>query len=233
LVRPKISHPWPDNYRDAVALQESLRGRLVTETVSRDIRLIAGADVSYSKGSDWIYSAVVLMSFPGLDVVEESWAVGKATYPYVPGTLSFREGPVTLEAFAGLKKRPDLLIFDGQGMAHPRGFGLACHMGLLMGIPSIGVAKSVLVGEYDEPGEMRGSASPMIYKGREVGRALRTRDNVNPVFVSIGHMVDLDFACRVVLLCGRGYRVPEPTRRAHLLVNKIRAEDKITRNEKT
>jgi len=224
LVKPRLTHAWPDNYKEAVALQGELRLRLVTEDKAGKLRLVAGADVSYSKKSEWIYAAVVLMSYPGLEVVEEAWAVGRATYPYIPGTLTFREGPMTLEAFARLKRRPDIILFDGQGIAHPREFGLACHMGLLLGIPSIGCAKSVLVGEYEDPDSKRGAASPLIYKGREVGRALRTRDGVKPVYVSVGHMVDLELACRVVLDCGAGYRLPEPTRRAHLLVNRIRAE---------
>jgi len=224
LVSPKLKHPWPDNYKDAVKLQEKLQGRIIAEGRIGKVRLVAGADVSYSKKSEWIYAAVVLMSYPELEVVEESWAVGKAAYPYIPGTLSFREGPVTLEAFRWLKKRPDVIMFDGQGIAHPRGFGLASHMGVLLGIPSIGCAKSVLIGEYKEPGRRRGASSPLVYEGREVGRALRTRDGVNPVYISIGHMVGLDFACQLALDCSAGYRIPEPTRRAHLLVNKIRLE---------
>lgn len=226
MVSPKTSHPWPDNYADAVALQEKLRHNLVTDDQTSDIKLVAGADVSYSKKDVWIYAAVVVMRLPGLEVVEESWAVGKATYPYIPGTLSFREGPVTLKAFEGIKTLPDVIMFDGQGVAHPRGFGLACHIGLLLGIPSIGCAKSVLVGEYEEPASERGSYSPLVYKGEVVGRAVRTRNGVKPVFVSVGHMVGLDTACRVVLDCAGKYRLPEPTRLAHLLVNKVRAENK-------
>ncbi len=226
MVRPRLDHPWPADYKEAVALQEELRPQLISENRVGDIRLVAGADVSYSKKSDHIYAAVTLMGLPGFEVVEEAWADGAASYPYIPGTLTFREGPVTLAAFGRLKGRPDVIIFDGHGMAHPRGFGLACHMGLLLGIPSIGCAKSVLVGGYEEPGYMRGSSSPLVYKGAEVGRALRTRDGVRPVFVSIGHMVDLDTACRVSLACAKGYRIPEPTRRAHILVNRMRTESR-------
>ncbi len=223
----KVAHPWPDNYKDAVSIQERVKSHLITETKTGEIRTVAGADVSYSKGSDSYFAAVVVLSFPGMQLIDESWAVGKSAFPYIPGLLTFREGPVCLEAFSKLKTEPDLIIFDGHGVAHPRGFGLASHMGVLLEIPSIGCAKTVLVGDYEEPEKTRGSSSSLAYKGSEVGRALRTRDNVKPVFVSIGHMVDLDFACGMVLDCAHGYRLPEPTRRAHILVNKMRtAEDK-------
>lgn len=218
----KVAHPWPDNYKDAVSIQEAFKSHLIAETRAGKINTVAGADVSYSKGSDNYFAAVVVLSFPEMKVVEESWAMGKSSFPYIPGLLTFREGPVCLEAFRGLRTEPDLIIFDGHGVAHPRGFGLASHMGVLLGIPSIGCAKTVLVGDFEEPGKARGSSSPLVYKGTEVGRALRTRDNVKPVFVSIGHMVDLDFACGMVLDCARGYRLPEPTRRAHILVNRMR-----------
>ena len=222
MPRPKISHPWPDNYKDAVALQEKLKGKAVHGGDVSPLRLVAGADVSYKKGDDKYFAAVVVMTYPGMEVVEESYAEGKADFPYIPGLLTFREGPIMLQAFAKLASKPDLVMFDGQGIAHPRGFGVASHMGVLLGIPSIGCAKSVLVGEYREPGRVRGSSSPMLYKGSVVGRALRTRDGVKPGYVSIGNMVSLDFACRLVLECAKGYRLPEPTRRAHILVNKKR-----------
>jgi endonuclease-3 related protein len=225
LVKPKYTHPWPDNYRDAVDIQEKYKSRLITVNRTKKIKYVAGADVSYSKGSDKIYSSVVVMAYPGMEVVEEAWAEGTSGFPYIPGVLSFREGPIVLEAFAKLRTKPDLLIFDGQGLAHPRGFGLASHMGVLLDIPAIGCAKTVLVGEYDEPDASRGSKSPMVYKGNTVGIALRTKDTVNPVFVSVGHKVDLKFACKAVLECAKGYRLPEPTRRAHILVNKIRKEN--------
>ncbi len=224
MVNPKFTHPWPDNYRDAVDIQEKYKSRLIIENRTKKIKYVAGADVSYSKGSDKIYSSVVVMTYPGMEVVEEAWAEGISGFPYIPGVLSFREGPIVLNAFAKLSTKPDLLIFDGQGIAHPRGFGLASHMGVLLDIPSIGCAKTVLVGKYDEPAVSRGSKSPMVYKGSTVGFALRTKDNVNPVFVSVGHKVDIEFACNAVLECAKGYRLPEPTRRAHILVNKIRKE---------
>ena len=224
MVRPKSVHPWPSGYREAVALQEKLRGRLVIGGGPAEVRLVAGADVSYSKGSDTYYAGVVVMAYPGLEVVEEAWASGKPSFPYIPGLLSFREGPITLAAFRKLKHTPDVIMLDGQGVAHPRGFGLASHIGLLLDIHSIGCAKSVLVGEYEEPGRERGAASPLVYKGGTVGMALRTRDNVKPVFVSPGHRVSIGRAVELVLGCGGGYRLPESTRRAHILVNRVRVE---------
>jgi endonuclease-3 related protein len=224
LVSPAVKHPWPNNYKDAVKVQEKVSRLLVKTNSVKSIGLVAGADVSYSKTTDAYFAAVVVMSFPEMDVVEEAAASGGSAFPYIPGLLTFREGPVTLAAFRRLKNRPDVVIFDGHGVAHPRGFGIASHMGVLLDIPSVGCAKTVLVGEYEEPGKMRGSATPLVYKGVEVGRALRTRDGVGPVYVSIGHMVDLDTACAVVLECAKGYRLPEPTRKAHILGNRLRKE---------
>lgn len=224
MVRLKSVHPWPSGYREAVALQEKLRGRLIIDGGPAEVGLVAGADVSYSKGSDTYYAGVVVMTYPGLVVVEEAWASARSSFPYIPGLLSFREGPITLAAFRKIKHKPDLILFDGQGIAHPRGIGLASHIGLILGIPSIGCAKSVLVGEYEGPGRKRGAASPLVYKGETVGMALRTRDNVKPVFVSPGHRVSIGQSVEHVLGCGGGYRLPEPTRRAHNLVNRVRME---------
>lgn len=217
-------HRWPTIYKDAVALQEKLRGRVVTEGGPADVRLVAGVDVSYSRGSDTYYAGIVVMRWPGLEPVEEVWASGKPSFPYIPGLLSFREGPITLAAFRKLRHAPDVIMFDGQGVAHPRRFGLASHIGLLLDIPSIGCAKSMLVGEFEQPGRARGSVSPLVYKGAVVGQAVRTRDGVNPVYVSAGHRISLESAVSIVLGCGGGYRVPEPTRRAHILVNRVRLE---------
>jgi deoxyinosine 3'endonuclease (endonuclease V)/endonuclease III-like uncharacterized protein len=224
LVEPAFKHPWPKNYKDAVRVQEGLKSRLVMEDRIGDVRLVAGADVSYDKGSDYYHAAVVVLRLPEMETVEEAHASAKAPFPYIPGLLAFREGPIVLRAFRKLKMRPDVVLIDGHGVAHPRGFGLASHMGVLLGIPTIGCAKTVLVGEFEEPEKRRGSCSPLVYKNIEVGRALRTKDGVNPVFVSVGHMVSLDQACKIVLECCTKYRLPEPTRMAHILVNKIRRE---------
>jgi deoxyinosine 3'endonuclease (endonuclease V)/endonuclease III-like uncharacterized protein len=222
LVEPVLKHPWPKNYKDAVRVQERLKSRLVMEDRTGEVRFVAGADVSYDKGSDYYHAAVVVLKLPDMETVEKAHASAKAPFTYIPGLLAFREGPIVLRAFKKLKMRPDVVLIDGHGVAHPRGFGLASHMGVLLGIPAVGCAKTVLVGEYKEPAKVRGSESSLVYKDAEVGRALRTKDGVNPVFVSVGHMVSLDKACKIVLECCTKYRLPEPTRRAHILVNKIR-----------
>jgi len=149
--------------------------------------------------------------------------VSDERFPYIPGLLAFREGPAIIETFKKLRQRPDLLIIDGQGIAHPRGFGIACHVGVLLDIPAMGIAKKRLYGNYDEPGEKRGSSSPLMSKeGDVIGSVLRTRDNTKPVFVSPGHRLDTESAREIALQCARGYRIPEPTRRADIYVAELK-----------
>ncbi len=225
MVEPVLKHPRrPKSYKDAVRIQERLKERLILEDKTGGVRLVAGADVSYDKGSDNFHAAAVVLKFPEMETIEEANASGKAPFPYIPGLLAFREGPIILRALKKLKNRPDVILIDGHGIAHPRGFGIASHIGVLTGIPTVGCAKTVLVGEFKEPGTRRGSKSPLFYKGAEVGRALRTKEKVKPVFVSAGHMVSLDRACEIALECCTKYRLPEPTRMAHILVNKVRKE---------
>lgn len=222
-------HPWRVDYKKAVQIQETLRGLLIFKKPTGRIRTIAGADVSYDKHSDRFFAGVVVFTFGKcLQKIEESTAVGKARFPYIPGLLSFREAPILLEAFKKLKKNPDVILFDGQGIAHPRSFGLASHMGLILDKPSIGCAKSRLVGEYDCVKNVVGEYSKLFYKNKTVGVVLRTKVNTNPIFVSPGHKADLIFAMRIALKTCRGYRIPEPIRHAHLLVNKLRRELKIS-----
>lgn len=217
-------HRWDVTYSEAVAIQRDLCGRLILR--SKEDRaapgLIAGADVSYGRGSDLFFAAVVLLTYPGLETVEERYAVEKAPFPYIPGLLSFREGPALLKAFAGLERNPDLVIFDGQGIAHPRGFGLASHLGLFLDVPAIGCGKRRLVGCHGEVGNGRGDHVPLIFHERTVGAVLRTRPGVKPVFVSPGHRIGLEGSVEVVLNCCRGCRLPEPVRKAHRAVNRLR-----------
>ena len=187
-----------------------------------DIKVIAGADVSYSKEENKVYAVVVVLSFPSLSVLERASFSEEARFPYIPGLLVFREGPPLLKAFEQVKSEPDLILFDGHGVSHPRGFGIASHLGVILDKPSIGVAKKVLIGQFEEPEEKRGSTSPLLHKGREIGRAVRTKDGVAPVFVSVGHKMDLDLAVELTLQCSRGYRIPEPLRQAHLYSNEVR-----------
>lgn len=219
-------HPWNVTVQRAARIQEELRAklrRLRPLKLSRP-RYVAGADVSYDRGSDRIHGAVVVLSLPDLELVECAGSTDSARFPYVPGYLSFREIPVLLKAFSRIRKAPDLILCDGQGIAHPRGFGLACHLGMVLAIPSIGCAKSRLVGEHAEPGPLRGTAEPLVHEGRTVGAVVRSRDRVAPLFVSPGYRVDLETSVRLVLSCCRGLRLPEPTRRAHVEVNRLRRE---------
>ncbi len=219
-------HGWEVSPKEAVAIQRELAGEL-TETLSAGFapKLIAAADVSSNRFSSRVYAAVVVLTLPGLDVVETRTASGEARMPYVPGLLSFREIPVLAEAFSRVESEPDVVMFDGHGRAHPRRIGLACHAGLLLGLPSFGCAKSVLVGDYDEPGRSRGSRAELVHKGELIGCALRTRRAVKPVFVSTGHMMDLETAVGLTLDCAPRYRVPEPTRAAHDAANEARRSD--------
>jgi len=218
-------HSWDVDYRTAVAIQQELRGKLILEDrLPRDIRVVAGADISCTKGDDRVYAAVVLLDAESLDVVEEAMYCGRTPFPYIPGLLSFREGPALLQAFGKLRGRPDVVLFDGQGIAHPRGFGLAAHLGLILDVPAVGCAKTRLTGSFEEPGVRRGQCSPLVHDGRVIGSVLRTKDRVKPVFVSPGHRVGHERAVEIVLRCSRRYRIPEPTRQAHILVNKIRKE---------
>jgi deoxyribonuclease V len=162
------------------------------------------------------------MSWPSLERLETSTAVGETSFPYVPGYLSFREGPLLDHAFRGLRERPDLVIFDGQGFAHPRRFGLACHLGVLWDVPSIGCAKTRLIGEADPPGSRKGDWTPLVHRDEVIGCVLRTREGTKPVFVSVGHRIDLEGAREAVLMATSRYRLPEPTRQAHGEVNALR-----------
>jgi deoxyribonuclease V len=214
----------PRDFTTAARLQRELRGRVVCRLPdSYTPRLVAGCDVAASARSPVAYAAVVVLTFPALEPFEEASAAARVTFPYVPGFLAFREAPALAAALERLSCLPDLFLFDGQGLAHPRGLGLASYMGLMVGRPSIGVAKSRLCGTYLPPGLRRGDSSPLLDdEGKEIGRVVRTRDNVRPLFVSVGHLVSLDEAVRLTLACGKGLRVPEPTRLADILVGSLK-----------
>jgi deoxyribonuclease V len=224
-VKVRNLHSWDVDYKAAVALQAELRETLIlADGLSGDIRIVAGADISCTKGDDRVFAAAVLLDAATLEVIEEATYSGRTSIPYIPGLLSFREGPALLQAFGKLRKRPDVALFDGQGIAHPRGFGLAAHMGLLLDVPAIGCAKTRLIGAFAAPGGRRGQRSPLVQDGKLIGAVVRTKDRVKPVFVSQGHRVSLERAVEIVLQCACRYRIPEPIRRAHILVNKLRQE---------
>jgi deoxyribonuclease V len=215
-----------------MAIQDRLRGRVGCWPRLGTVRRVAGIDISVTPGPRTAAvrrpaggfrarAAVIVLSFPALEVVETSVVEQPCRFPYVPGLLAFREGPSILAAFRKLRTRPDLLLFDGQGIAHPRRFGIAAHLGVLLDLPSIGCAKSRLIGEHAEPGPGRGAWAPLTDGGETIGAALRTREGVKPVYVSIGHRVDLETALDLVMRCARGYRLPEPTRQAHRAAGEI------------
>jgi deoxyribonuclease V len=221
-VEARKLHPWRVSYDEAVAIQETLRPRLRLTPLPGRIRLVAGTDVAYSRPTHRMYAAVVVLALPSLEVVETAEAASRARFPYIPGLFTFRELPPLLGAFRRLRRRPDAILFDGQGLAHPRRFGLACHGGLLLDIPSVGCAKSRLIGEHGVVGRARGDRSELTSGGQVVGAALRTRDGVKPVYVSPGHRADLASSIDLVLATTRRYRIPEPVRLAHQATTTLR-----------
>jgi len=220
-IRPRR---WDVTVAEARAIQQRLRGRVERRDRFGRIRRVAGADVAFGQGL--AIAAVLVFSYPDLRLVETAQAATPLGFPYVPGLLSFREGPALLKAFAAITVLPDLLLFDAHGFAHPRRFGLACHMGVLLDRPSVGCAKSVLVGEWEAAGlgAERGAWVPLELEGQTVGAAVRTRQGSKPIFVSIGHRVSLRSAIRLALACCAGYRLPEPTRQADLAVSRLRQQ---------
>lgn len=213
-------------------LQERLRERVVLEDRFRRIRYVAGADIAFDPETNLAFAGVVVYRFPELEEVERRMARRKLQFPYVPGLLSFRESPILIAAFARLKTEPDLLLIDGHGLAHPRLFGLACHIGVLFDKPAIGCAKSLLVGEAGHPGVKAGSGAPLDFRGQQVGVVLRTRDGVRPIFVTQGHRVSLPTAVKLVRQCLDGYRIPKPTREADRYVRDLRRAYQRTRLER-
>jgi deoxyribonuclease V len=216
-------HRWDLDYREAVELQLELRDRLIERPFNpRGLRLVCGADVSSSKRSPLIHAAAVLFDLETFEIVESATASLEATTPYIPGLLSFREGPAVLAATAKLERAPDAVIFDGQGYAHPRRLGLAAHLGLWLGVPTVGCAKTRLVGEHSDPPDVKGTWVPLTDGGELIGAVLRTRVGVKPVFVSRGHLCDLESAVGLVTATARRFRLPEPVRAAHSLCNEVR-----------
>ena len=218
-MRPEPLHAWSVSVREAIELQGRLAGGVVREDRLGPVRLVAGVDVAYDRRgrSGVARAAVSVFSYPELAPVEETAIEVAVDFPYVPGLLTFREAPAAIAALARLSSRPDVLLCDGQGLAHPRRLGFAAHLGLFLDTPSVGVAKSVLIGTYDEPGPAKGDRSPLMDKGEVIGAALRTRAGTRPIFVSIGHRVSLETAMSLVLGCTTSFRLPQTTRAADRL----------------
>ncbi len=212
-------HRWDVSPREAIAIQQRLRKRVRLEDRFDEVKRVAGVDVGFEQGNTVTRAAVAVLDFPGLELADRSIVRQPTRFPYVPGLLSFREAPAVLEALRQLRESPDLLLVDGQGIAHPRRFGTACHLGVLSGIPSIGVAKSRLVGHHEEVPDERGSWVPLEDKGEIIGAVLRSRKGVRPLYVSPGHCVTLATAIEYVMACVTRYRLPETTRWAHRLAS--------------
>lgn len=206
---------WNVSPAEAREIQKQLADQVVKRRDFGPVKLVGGVDVGFEEANTIARAAAVVLTFPELRPVAAAVARRPVTFPYVPGLLAFRELPVVLDALEELEREPDLVIVDGHGYSHPRRFGIACYLGVLLDKPSIGCAKSILVGKAEMPDNVVGAQTPLVEKGETIGAALRTRLKTNPVYVSIGHRVDLETACRFVLGCCKGYRVPETTRYAH------------------
>ena len=208
-------HDWNLSAREAIEIQKQLAYEVIAEDkLSEPIKTVAGIDLGYDIKTDTSRAVVVVLSFPELELLETKEAKMPIQFPYAPGLLSFRETPVAIRALENLQITPDLILCDGQGLAHPRRFGIACHIGLIADVPTIGVGKSILVGKFENLGEERGSVAPLIHRNEQVGAALRTKNKVQPVYVSVGHRISLETATDIVLQCAPKYRLPETTRLA-------------------
>lgn len=225
MVKTRLLHSWDLSYKEAIDVQKRLCDQVRQVPLARTPRTVAGADVSYEKHGKKVYGAVLVFSFPDLVLLEEALIVDTATFPYVPGLLSFREAPALIKAFEQIGAKPDVIIFDGQGVAHPRGMGLASHMGLILNCPTIGCAKTRLMGAHQPVPETRGSTVLLTHQGQVIGSVVRTRAHVKPIFVSAGHRITLKESVGLVLGCCTRHKLPEPTRQAHNTVNRLRAED--------
>ena len=211
----KPLHPWNVSVKEAIRIQEVLKDKIILKKDFSKLKAIGGGDVAYSKNGNRLFGAIAVLSFPHMEVIDLATADEKITFPYMSGLLSFREGPILIKTFQRLRIKPDVMIFDGQGIAHPRRMGLASHMGLWLDLPSIGCAKTPLWGEFLNPGPLEGSFEWIGQKGKKIGAVLRTKEKVKPLFISPGHRIDLLTSIRLVLESCQGFRIPEPLRKAH------------------
>jgi deoxyribonuclease V len=221
-MKARTLHKWDLSCKEAIEIQRHLAKRVRFTPMNKPPKVIAGLDCAFSKDGRRIVAAVVAIELPGFAVIETAIATRKVTFPYIPGLLSFRETPACIDAIEKLNAKPDVFIVDGQGFAHPRRFGIASHIGVLVDRPTIGCAKSRLIGNFDEPGRRKNNSSPLVDGNDVIGTVVRTRTDVKPVFVSVGHKCTLEDAIRIVLECTTRYRLPEPSRLAHQLVSKAK-----------
>ncbi len=210
--------------QQAIQQQTELREQLRIQPLEKEITTIAGADISFNKYSTTVYAGIVVMHFPSLQVIETSGVTDETTFPYVPGLLAFREVPALSKAWEGLQIKPDVLVLDGHGIAHPRRMGIAAHFGVVMNTPTLGCAKSLLTGRFTEPSTEAGSVTDLVAKNELIGKVLRTKKNVKPVFISPGNLITMDESLELIKRCVGKYRIPEPTRLAHNFVNELRVK---------
>lgn len=208
-------HSWNVSVKEAIRIQEVLKDKIILKKDFSRFKAIGGGDVAYSKNGNRLFGAIAVLSFPHMEVIDMATADGKIIFPYMPGLLSFREGPILIKTFQRLRIKPDVMIFDGQGIAHPRRMGLASHMGLWLDLPSIGCAKTPLLKEFINPEPSKGCFEWIRQEGKKVGAVLRTKEKVKPLFVSPGHRIDLLMSIRLILESCQGFRIPEPLRKAH------------------
>jgi len=213
----KNLNSWRVSVEEAIQIQQNLRNRIILEKTFSEVRTIGGGDVAYSGDRNFLFAAIVVLSFPKMETIDFTTAHGEISFPYIPGLLSFREGPALIKAFEKLKVKPDVMIFEGQGIAHPRGLGLASQIGLWLDLPSIGCAKTPLLNDFACPGPSKGSFELIRKEGKEVGAVLRTKEKVKPLFVSPGHRIDLQTSIQIILTACTKFRIPEPLRKAHQL----------------
>ncbi len=218
----------PPLAKEAFEFQRELSDKVVGKNGFKQITKIAGTDIAIFTKEKKMVCGIIVFSYPDLQVIEKVWSVVDEKFPYIPGLLSFREGPAIIETYKKLKNKPDLLILDGHGIAHPRRFGIACHVGVLLNVPTFGIGKKKLYGDYEEPGTKRGLVTPLVAKKDKkiIGSVVRTKNKVKPVFVSVGNKIDLKTAVVIALNCDTGYRIPEPTRQADKYVAELKKEIK-------
>jgi deoxyribonuclease V len=217
-------HSWTLSVKEAIALQKTLAAQVRIQPLPTGLNIIGAADISYSRQTDLLISVIVALRWPSLDLLDSVHYVCRATFPYMPGLLSFREVPPLIEAYRKIREKLDVLLCDGQGIAHPRKVGFASHLGLCLGIPTVGCAKSRLCGVHESLTLRKGSSKPLLVKGEQVGSVFCSRDGVKPIYISPGHLSDIASSEWLISRCLRRYRIPEPLRLAHLEANRLRAE---------
>ncbi len=232
VLELRYVHDWPGTKPEAFEAQKEVMPLVKTRGNGEDPELVAAVDTAYGYGGETLYAAAVVLTFPDLEEVERSYHIGKVEFPYIPGLFYYREGPVIVEVLKKLQTEPDVVMLDGHGIAHPRECGIACHIGVDFDTATVGCSRKLLTGKHMPVRDLKGNYQPIRLRNKEVGLAYRSKDGVKPLFISPGHMCDLEYAKDVVIRCLRGFRMPEPLRLAHLFANKFkRHEDKESRKD--